>query len=308
MSKFDFTKTIKRVQDTYKNDKKMADKIGLGNSLESISTDPNDYIVLPPWFKENYGVPGLKYGHIVQWAGNPDCGKTSFAKMVMKIAQDSGVGIVYVETEGKTGPEDLAASGIDPDGVICVHSPITEEAFELGLKAWDSFFVDYPKEKLLFVYDSYGNTVSMKDSELVLTQKDSQPGGQAKTNKTGISMIIAKQIRDPVAVLIVNRTIDNIGSPGKTNAGGQALNFFSMLTIQGTRTGWYEKTVDKIKVRAGAFVKWNTYKNHYAKALKSPDGGPLYLPKELNLKISEDGLEPYSAKAKEEDTTTIKRD
>jgi len=176
------------------------------------------------------------------------------------------------------------------------------------LKAWDSFFVDYPNDKLLFVYDSYGNTVSMNDSALVLTKKDSQPGGQAKTNKTGISMIIAKQIRDPAAVLIVNRTIDNIGSPGKTNAGGQALNFFSMLTIQGTRTGWYEKTVDKIKVRAGAFVKWNTYKNHYAKALKAADGGPLYLPKELNLKISEDGLEPYAAKTKEEDTTTIKRD
>lgn len=293
MGKFDFNKTIKRVQDTYKKDPKMQDAIGLGNALESISNDPEDYIILPEWYKAQYGVMGLKFGHIVQWAGKSDSGKTSFSKEAMIAAQKQGRGIIYVETEGKTGPEDLAAAGIDPDGVICVHSPITEIAFELGLKAWDSFFVDYPKEKLLFVYDSYGNTVSQKDSAMSLTQNVQQVGGHAKTNKAGISIMIAKMTTDPVAVLIVNRTISNIGSPGQTNAGGDALNFFSMLTVQATRRGWYEKTVDGIKVRAGAFVNWTTYKNHYAKALKGPDGeSSLLLPKMITMKISDDGLAP----------------
>lgn len=293
MGKFDFNKTIKRVQDNYKKDPKMQDKIGLGNALESISNDPADYIVMPDWYKAQYGVMGLKFGHIVQWAGKSDSGKTTFSKEVMKAAQAQGYGIVYVETEGKTGPEDLAASGIDPDGVICVHSPITEEAFELGLKAWDSFFTDFPKDKLLVVYDSYGNTVSMKDAGMSLVNDVQQVGGHAKTNKAGISIMVAKMTNDPVAVLIVNRTISNIGSPGQTNAGGDALNFFSMLTIQAARRGWYEKTIAGEKVRAGAFVNWTVYKNHYAKALKNAEGESLSLPKTVTMKISDDGLAPH---------------
>lgn len=310
MGKFDFTETIELVQKTYKNDKDMASRIGIGTSLTAVSTDPIDYVVMPQWFLDNYGVLGLRFGHIVQWAGKPDSGKTSIALLAIKLAVAQGYGVIYVETEGKTSELDLIEAGIDPTQVICCHSPITEQAFELGLKAWDSFFIKFPKEKLLFVFDSYGNTVSMRDESLAnqLTQKDSQPGGQAKTNKLGISIMIARMIKDPVAILVVNRTIDNIGSKGKTNAGGEALNFFSMLTIQSTRSGWYERTVDSVKVRAGAFVKWNVYKNHYAKALQQADGTKLLLPKEAFFKISEDGIEPYGGKIEAEDSNPLKRD
>ncbi len=295
MGKFDFTKTIKRVQDSYKNDKRMANQIGLGNSLEEISHDPADYVVLDPWYKEKFGVLGLKFGHMVQWAGKSDSGKTSFSLYAMLKAQQQGYGIIYVETESKTGEEDLIAAGIDPDGVMCVNSSITEEAFELGLKAWDSFFSDFPSEKLLFVFDSYGNTTSMRDSGIQLTQKSAMVGGAAKTNRMGLSGMRARMIRDKVAVLIVNRTYDNMNSPGKTNAGGDALNFFSMLTIQSARKGWYERTVAGEKVRAGAVVIWNVYKNHYAKALKGEDGKTLLLPKSVQLKITGDGIEPMDS-------------
>jgi recombination protein RecA len=298
MSKFDFTKTISRVQAQYKKEKNedMAKKIGLGNSLESISTDPNDYVVMPDWFKENYGVMGLKIGHMVQWAGKSDSGKTTLSLLAMKRAQEQGFGIIYVETEGKTGPEDLAAAGVDPDGVICVHSSITEEAFELGLRAWESFFTDYPDAKLLFVFDSFGNTTSLRDSGSSLTQDSQMVGGHAKTNRFGLSIMRAKMVKDPVSVLIVNRTIDNIGSPGKTNAGGDALNFFSMLTIQATRAGWYERTVNGEKVRAGADVYWVVYKNHYAKALKDAEGNTVMLPKSNKFRISGEGIQPLNSK------------
>ena len=48
MSKFDFTKTIDRVQGSYKTDQRMAKQIGLGDALEEISNDPADYIVMDP--------------------------------------------------------------------------------------------------------------------------------------------------------------------------------------------------------------------------------------------------------------------
>ncbi len=292
MSKFDFSKTIKRVQDSYKKDQRMADQIGDGMALEEISTNPADYVVMADWWKEKFGVMGLKFGHMVQVAGKSDSGKTSISLDAMRRAQQQGYGIIYVETESKTGPEDLVAAGIDPNGVICINSSITEEAFELGLKAWDSFFQDFPNEKLLFVYDSFGNTVSMRDSGISMTEKSSMVGGAAKTNRLGLSAMRAKMIKDPVAVLLVNRTYDNMGSPGKTNAGGDAINFFSMLTVQTARKGWYEKTVQGQKVRAGAIVIWNVYKNHYAKALRGEDGKTILLPKSVELKITGDGIEP----------------
>jgi RecA/RadA recombinase len=292
MSKFDFTKTIKRVQDNYKKDQRMANQVGDGLTLEEISTDPADYVVMADWWKEKFGVMGLKFGHMVQVAGKSDSGKTSISLDAMKRAQLQGFGIIYVETESKTGPEDLIAAGIDPAGVICVNSSITEEAFELGLKAWESFFVDFPEEKLLFVYDSFGNTVSQRDSGLSMTEKGSMVGGHAKTNRLGLSAMRAKMIKDPVAVLLVNRTYDNMNSPGKTNAGGDAINFFSMLTVQTARKGWYEKTVKGEKVRAGAIVVWNVYKNHYAKALRGEDGKTILLPKFVELKITGEGIEP----------------
>lgn len=293
MSKFDFSKTIKRVQDTYKNDKRMANQVGDGLTLEEISENPDDYILMDPWWKEKFGVMGLKFGHMVQVAGKSDSGKTSISLSAMKKAQEQGRGIIYIETESKTGPEDLIAAGIDPAGVICINSAIVEEAFELALKAWESFFTDYPSEKMLFVFDSYGNTVSMRDSGLSMTEKGSMVGGSAKTNRLGLSAMRAKMIKDPVAVLIVNRTYDNMNSPGKTNAGGDAINFFSMLTVQTARKGWYEKTVKGEKVRAGAIVVWNVYKNHYAKALKGPDGKTLLLPKQVELKITSEGISPH---------------
>lgn len=292
MSKFDLTKTISQIQGALKADPRRANQIGLGNSLESVSDDPADYVVMPDWWQASFGIMGLRFGHFVQIAGEPDSGKTSLSLLAIKRAQDQGYGVIYVETEGKTSEEDLTAAGIDPNGVIVIHSKIVEECFDAGNLAIDAFFNNFPDAKVLLVFDSYGNTVSMRDSELKLTEKAGMVGGSAKTNRMGIGAIAAKQIEHPIAVLIVNYTYDNMGSPGKTNAGGKALNFHCMLTIQSSRKAWYERTVAGQKVRAGADVLWKVYKNHYAKALKDAEGKQILLPKEVTLRITEDGINP----------------
>jgi recombination protein RecA len=291
MSKFDFTKTIGKIQATMKKDERRANQFGLGNSLESVSSDPADYVLLPDWWKAHTGVLGIKFGHFVQISGDPDSGKTTLSLIAIKAAQEQGVGVIYVETEGKTSPEDLEAYGIDSKGVITIHTKIVEEAFDNLGTAIDGFYADFPDEKLLVVFDSYGNTLSMRDSALVLTEKGSQVGGSAKTNRMGISGIASRQMNDPIAVLIVNYNYDNLGGVGKTNAGGKALDFHCMLILQSQRAGWYERTIGGEKVRAGANVKWRVTKNHYAKSLKDADGKQILLPKEINLRISGDGVE-----------------
>lgn len=298
--KFDFSKTIDAVQESFKTNKNRVDQLGLGDTLQDISKDPADYVVMPDWWKESFGIPGLEFHKIVQIAGDSDTGKTSLALEAILRAQQQGYGIIYIETEHKTGPVDLIAKGIDPNGVMTVSSAITEEAWDGGLKLWDQFFKDFPNEKLLLVYDSYGNTVSMRDTALDLTKQSQKPGGAAKTNRMGINTMIARMQKDPVAILIINYTYDNMGSKGKTNAGGKALNFFAMLTLQAQRTGWIEPTRDGRKVRMGATVIWKIFKNHYAKSLVDDNGEQILLPAFINLKITKDGFKIYVPKAKED--------
>ena len=279
-AKFDMAGLAAAVRKNFKDTPKLANRIGVGSNLSKL-TDA-DYITMPPWWKECTGVPGLPFGRLVMIAGDSDSGKTSAAIEAMKAAQAQGIGIIYVETEGKTTENDLRVWGVDPDGLLLVQSSIAEEAFELLFAAWDGFKEKYSTSRLLVVFDSIGNVVSQRDAEINLTEQDSKPGGKGKINRLAINKMVSRMGEGNVACFILNYTYDNIGSPGKTNAGGKAVNFFSSLTFQTTRKGWYEKTVKGEKVRAGADVKWTLYKNHLSKSNQNK--------KEFFLRITSEGI------------------
>ena len=278
--KFDMDALANDIRKQFKDKPNRAKRVGVGSNLAQL-TD-KDYLILPDWWKSCTGVPGLPFGKLVMIAGDSDSGKTSAAIQAMKAAQAQEVGVIYVETEGKTTENDLTAWGVDPSALLLVQSAIAEEAFELLFAAWDSFKEKYPSSKLLVVFDSIGNVVSQRDSEIDLTEQDSKPGGKGKINRLAINKMVSKMSDSNAAVLIVNYTYDNIGSPGKTNAGGKAVNFFSSLTFQTSRKGWHEKTIKGEKVRAGADVVWKLFKNHLNKGGQNK--------KEFTLRITSDGI------------------
>jgi RecA/RadA recombinase len=280
MSKFNMGGLASDIRKHFKDNPKLSKRIGVGSNLSKL-TDA-DYIKLPQWWKDATGVPGLPFGKLVMIAGDSDSGKTSMAIEAMKAAQAQDVGIIYVETEGKTTEADLRAWGVNPDEILLIQSSIAEEAFELLFAAWDGFKSKYPGARLLIIFDSIGNVVSQRDSEIDLTEQDSKPGGKGKINRLAINKMVSKRDEDNAALLIINYTYDNIGSPGKTNAGGKAVNFFSSLTFQTSRKGWYEKTVKGEKVRAGADVVWKLFKNHLAKSSLNK--------KEFTLRITSEGI------------------
>lgn len=299
MGKFNFAETVEKIQKSFNKDQHRASQFGLGNSLESVSNDPKDYVVLPDWFKTYFGVMGLPFGKWIEISGRADAGKTSLALLAIRSAQEQGYGVIYIETEGKSSEQDLLAFGIDPNGVIAVRTNITEELFENTNRAIDSFFDNYPDEKLLLVIDSFGNTSSMRDASIDFTEQNAKVGGHAQINRLGLSSINARMNKKPIACLLVNYSYANIGSVGETNAGGRALELFSMLIIQASRKAWYERTVGGKKVRAGADVLWKTVKNHFVKALQDEDGNPILLPKEVVLRISAEGIRPLEKGAKD---------
>lgn len=273
------------IRKSFKDNPRLAKRIGVGSNLSKL--EDKDYIIMPQWWKDCTGVVGLPFGKLVMIAGDSDSGKTSAAIEAMKAAQQQDVGIIYVETEGKTTEQDFRTWGVDPSGILLVQSSIAEEAFELLFASWDSFKAKYPGEKLLVVFDSIGNVVSQRDSEIDLMEQNQQPGGKGKINRLAISKMIAKRDEDQAAILIINYTYDNLGSPGKTNAGGKSVNFFSSLTFQTSRKGWYEKTIKGEKIRVGADVTWKLFKNHLDRSGSKK--------KEFTLRITSDGISVVGA-------------
>lgn len=279
--KFNMSGLANDIKKQFKSNEKMAKRIGVGTALSQLTEA--DFIRMPKWWEEATGHIGLPFGRMVMIAGDSDSGKTTAAIAAMRAAQEQGVGVIYVETESKTTGADLALAGVDPDNILLVQSSIAEEAFELMFAAWDSFKKNYPGERLLVVFDSIGNVVSQRDSEIDLTEQNSQPGGKGKINRLAISKMVAKRDEDNAAILIINYTYSNLGSVGKTNAGGTALNFFSCLTFQTSRRGWAEKTVKGEKVRVGVTVTWRLFKDHLSRSGVKK--------KEAVLQITDDGVE-----------------
>src|SRR5271165_432809 len=266
MSKYNLNKVLEDTRKLYKTTPNTLANVGLGNSLHK--NEDSEFIIMPEWWQKGTNTKGLPFGRLVMIAGDSDSGKTSAAIEAMRAAQAQGVAVLYVETENKTTEDDLKSSGIDTEQIMLVRESLAEKAYEAMFALWEVFFDNYPDGKLLVIVDSIGNILSLHDVNLDLTDGNQKPGGKGKTNRLALNKMIVKTKIDnnKVAILLSNYTYDNIGSPGKTNAGGKALNFFSSLTYQTSRKQWLERTVKGEKVRYGARVQWRLFKNHLNKS------------------------------------------
>lgn len=279
--KFNMSGLVSSIQKQFKGST-LSSKIGVGNRLRQLGD--SDFLKMPQWWVDATNTPGLPYGAGVQLAGKTDSGKTSAALEAMKCAIEQGHGVIYIETENKTTERDLVTKGIDPSQVFIIRTTISEQAFELLFAAWDQFKLDNPDAPLLIVWDSFGNSVSQRDSELSMIDDKQQIGGKGKANRLGLSKLISKfEEASKVAFLLINYTYSNLGAPGQKNAGGDALGLFCSLIYQTARRGWLEKTVKGEKVRIGAQVQWTLYKNHVFKDMPGP--------KQVLLNISSEGIE-----------------
>lgn len=282
MPKFDITGIVNDINKAFVN---TDSKVSVASSLKGVSED--NFLLMPEWWvKATQGVPGLPLGKIVVIAGDSDSGKTSTAIEAMLAAQKQDYITVYVETENKTTKEDLEQRGLDTNDIIVIQESIIEEVDKKLFKTLDVIADKYPDAKILLVVDSFGNVVSQRDAAIDLTEQSSKPGGKGQVNRIILSKIVARRRLNDMAVLILSYTYDNIGSPGKTTAGGKSMNFFSSLTFQTTRKGWIEKQVKGQKVRVGAEVVWKLFKNHLNRSAPKS--------KEAIIRITSDGMECVS--------------
>jgi RecA/RadA recombinase len=288
MAKFDIGSIVDDVKKNFKGKEKLASKVGsVGDLLEL--TD-SDFIVLPSFWQDATLTKGIPFGRLTTFAGTPDSGKTSIAIQAIKAALEQGVGVIYCETEQKTTNKDFTDWGVDPTQIALISSNIAEEMYELVFQTWDSFREKYPDIPLLVVIDSIGNLISLRDQDLDMIEQSQKPGGQGKANRLGLSKLMARMGSEEAktAIILISYTYDNMGSPGKTTAGGTALHFFSSLMYQTSRKAWLFKTVKGEKVKIGAEVIFSQQKNHINKSAPGDY--------KISYKITKDGFEFVGAK------------
>lgn len=261
MSKINFLEVAEKLRKTIKN-KEEAKFISTGDEITT-PTKKEDFVVMPEWWQEvSGGLLGLPYGYVVMIAGNPDSGKSSCAIQAIKAAQEQGAAVILADTERKTTKKRLVDWGVDPSRLARVEAPYLEKMYE-GIDLWINGIKDQdPDAKILVIVDSLGNTPSFREAEVEEMTGPQQPGVAAKANKKGLKRLIPKLVKDKVALLLINQTYNNLGSPGKSNTGGEGPNYFSALTIQTSRVKWLEETSKGVDYRRGARVQWTVYKNH----------------------------------------------
>lgn len=290
MSKFDYSKVINTIKKSYEKDTRRANQFGDGNDLEKLSEDPSDYVLMDSWFSESFGAMGIPFGKMIEISGNPDAGKTTFSLEAIKKAQEQGHVVIYAETEGKTGPERLKASGVDPDQVISIRTSITEELFQSIDRTLDIITDQDPEARILLVIDSLGQTTSLRNEDLDLTEKAIQVGGEAKVNRAGLAKVAIRQIKFNIAVVIVNYSYANLGSVGTTNAGGKAIEFYCSLILEASRKADYKRTIQGQQVKAGIDAVWKVKKNHFWMSVKDENGDQIYYPDRIEVRITGEGI------------------
>ena len=256
-SKVSMADLASQIRNTFK-DKEQSKIVCTGAEIPRL--EKKDFIILPEWWKEVTGLWGLPYGYIFMIAGNKDSGKTAVSIEIIKTAQKQGVYVVLVDTEKKTDRDRLTFHGVKDDELAVIRPSYLEEAYD-GIDKWiDAINASDPEAKILVVFDSLGNTPSKKEKD---TQLDSthQLGVAAKVNKLALRRLTPQLGKNNVHFLVINQTYQNMGSFGRSNSGGQAVDFAAAVIYQTSRAAWLEKGTGANTKRVGAQVKWTLYKS-----------------------------------------------
>lgn len=258
--KLDLKAISEKIKRSFKDDKRSAQVFGTGADITT-PTKPEDFVVLDPWWKEATGVLGLPFGYVFMVAGNTDSGKTSFAIECIRAAQAQGTSVILVDTEKKSTKDRFVVRGVNPEQIALIRPDYLEDAYDGIDRYLEAIKEADPEGSVLIVFDSLGNTPAKAEAD---TEVDNslQMGLAAKVNKRGFRRLVPRLNKDKIHVLVINQTYANMGSPGRTNAGGNAVDFFSALTFQTSRFKWLEKTIKGEPMRIGARVQWTLFKNH----------------------------------------------
>lgn len=304
MSKFDLGSIVGEVQKLYPKDKKSRDMIATGDVVKTAYTE-KDGIALDPGhpFVMMIGLPCSPDDKMIQWAGDPDTGKSTMILLKMVAAQKQGRIVIIWDAEDKYDANRFRAFGGDPDQVIVVKSNEILQGGEKVRKIILAAKAKYPKAKFALCWDSIGGSQSRSHAERELdSKKHAQPGQDAKENGAVMRMLVALINKYPgdLAIIFANQVYTKMGFMQKGNkaSGGKKVEFHSSVIIEMKRIKELHEVVDGVKYKIGIITRATVLKNHLSQGERSVA--------EMFFKITSNTVErceapKYAQKAEEEE-------
>lgn len=275
MSKINVNKIVEDMQKLYAKDKKIQSIICTGDSVKSSYTD-KDVVPLPQGhpLRQLTGLPGIPFNKIIQIAGKPDCGKSTFAGEAMAAAQKAGIQVILFDSEDKFDAGRFKVLGGTPKDILMIKTNETLKGGELARRYITAVKEQDDTTKILFVWDSVGGSQSRSHAERELdNEKHAQPGQDAKENGSLMKVLVAliNKYPDSIAVYLANQTYAKIGfmQKGDAASGGTKIEYHSSLIVFLKRIKVLTKIIKGVTNKYGIVTRATVTKNHISQGATS---------------------------------------
>lgn len=275
MGKVDVSKIVSDMQKLYVKDRRVKSIICTGDSVNLFYTE-KDVSPLPSGhpLKELLSLPGLPFNKIIQVAGKPDCGKSTWAGELMVGAQKAGIQVILFDSEDKFDAARFKAFGGIPKDLLMIKTNEILKGGELVRRYITAIKEQSPEAKILFVWDSVGGSQSRSHAERELdNEKHAQPGQDAKENGSIMKMVVAliNKYPDSISVYLANQTYAKIGfmQKGDAAAGGTKIEYHSSFIVMLKRIKVLTKIVKGALVKFGIISRATVTKNHLSQGVVS---------------------------------------
>ena len=269
MAKVDVSKIVSDMQKLYAKDKKAQSIISTGDSVKAVYTE-SDGVPLRQGhpLRELAGLPCLPFNKIVQVAGKPDTGKSTFAGETMASAQKAGMQVILFDSEDKFDAARFKEQfGGNPSELLMIKTNEILKGGELARRYITAVKEQDANAKILFVWDSVGGSQSRAHAERELdNEKHAQPGQDAKENGSVMKTLVAliNKYPDSIAVYLANQTYAKIGfmQKGDATSGGTKVEYHSSFIVMLKRIKVLTKVVKGVVNKYGIISRATVTKNH----------------------------------------------
>ena len=268
MTKVNVNKIVNEVRALYKKDEKSTKIISTGDAVK-VSYGMGDVVPILEGhpLRELIGLPGIPYNKIIQVAGKPDCGKSTWGCELVASAQKAGITVIYWDSEDKLDASRLTAMGGKPEDMLLIKTNEILKGAEIARKYIIAVKEQVKDAKILFIWDSVGGSQSRSHAERELdSEKHAQPGQDAKENGSVMKVMVAliNKYPDSIAVYLVNQTYAKIGfmQKGDAASGGTKIEYHSSFIVMLKRIKVLTKVVKGVTTKYGIITRATATKNH----------------------------------------------
>jgi RecA/RadA recombinase len=274
IKKIDINAIVDKARSAYgKKEGGLAKQISNGTSILRPEKD-NDFILWQDGdlWKSLTGLKGIPFGINCEISGKSDSGKSTFASIFMKFAQDQGHVVILWDAENKFSKIRFTDQiGGNAEELLVINTKSIIEGVEAITNVIHAIKEVNPKVKMLLVWDSVGSSLNSSEGSEEFSHSK-QPGVSAKEvsfaikqfNKLGHKYKDRETGEESLAVLAINQTYSTIGvGPSvQVEKGGNTLYYLSSLILQLSRKKDLTRVKEGKKYKYGIISRVRVKKNH----------------------------------------------